>query len=296
MPRFVTFLLPALLVAAALATSHAHAEDGPTAPAAKGDATKAKKAKAYPRALIKTSKGDITVELYNDAAPETVRIFLGLAEGKGEFTDHRSKRKVTISKPFFDGLTFHRVIPGFMIQGGCPSGNGTGNAGFMFKDEIDAKALGLDKQTVIMSGRVHPWIAGLGQQNWQQKVLLPIIQKLKINPNELNASKELQQKVQSTLQTMTLQELYELQGYKYTKGLPSKKPVKGDLALANSGPDTNSSQFFINLGPTPHLTGRHTVFGRVIKGMDIVEAIGAVKANQSRPVTPVTITSIRKLP
>lgn len=296
MPRFVTFLLPALLVAGAVAMSHVHAEDGPTTPAAKGGGTEAKKAKAYPRALIKTSKGDITVELYDDAAPETVRIFLGLAEGKGEYTDHRTKKKVTISKPFFDGLRFHRVIPGFMIQGGCPRGNGTGNAGFMFKDEIDAKALGLDKQTVIVAGRVHPWIAGLGQQNWQQKVLLPVIRKLKINPNELNTSKELQQKVQSTLQTMTLQELYELQGYKYTKGLASRKPVKGDLALANSGPDTNSSQFFINLGPTPHLTGRHTVFGRVIKGMDVVEAIGAVKANKTVPVTPVTITSIRKLP
>ncbi len=268
------------------------------ASADEGKAPKKAAPKANPRAVIKTSMGSITIELFQDAAPETIRTFLGLAEGSGTFTDIRNKKQVTISKPFYDGLGFHRVISGFMLQGGCPSGNGTGNPGFMFKDEMDAEALGLHKQTVIQAGRVHAWVAGLGRQYWQQSVLLPVIRKLKIDPAKLNTSKELQQKMQSTLETMTLKELYELQGYRYTKGLASRKPKKGSLALANAGPNTNGSQFFINLGPTPHLTGRHTVFAQVVEGMDVVEAIGKVPVNKmagNKPIKPVTILSIRKV-
>ena len=289
MRRIAPFAFLAL-VTLALTASGVFADDAP-----KGDTAKEKA--PNPRALIKTSKGDITVELFPDAAPETVRVFLGLAQGEGTFTDVRSKRSVTISKPFYDGLIFHRVIRGFMIQGGCPQGRGTGDPGFQFKDEIDAEALGLHKQKVIQNNQIHPWIRGLGQQYWQRSVLLPVIQKLKIDPAKLNASKELQGKLEAELKSMTLKQLYELQGYTYTKGLPSQKPVKGVLALANSGPDTNGSQFFINLGDTPHLTGRHTVFGRVIKGMDIVESIGATKTGAgSKPVDPIKIISIRRVP
>ena len=285
MPRFARSALACLLVLA-LATPFVWADDGPTTAKAPN-----------PRVLIKTNKGDITAELFADAAPETVRVFLGLAQGAGTYTDVKNKqKKVTLSKPFYDGLVFHRVIPGFMIQGGCPRGQGTGGPGFAFRDEIDAEALGLHKQKVIQNNQVHPWIRGLGPQYWQRSVLLPVIQKLKINPQELNASKELQGKVEAELKAMTLKQLYEMQGYTYTKGLPSRKPIKGSLALANSGPDTNGSQFFINLGDTPHLTGRHTVFGHVIKGMDIVEKIGAVKTANTKPVEPVRIISIRRLP
>jgi cyclophilin family peptidyl-prolyl cis-trans isomerase len=289
-------LLAVASLSAALFVSHLATADEGKAPK-KG----AKKAapKANPRAVIKTSMGSITIELFQDAAPETVRIFLGLAHGTGTFTDVRNNKPVTVSKPFYDGLGFHRVISGFMLQGGCPSGNGTGNPGFMFKDEIDAEALGLHKQTVIQAGKVHPWVAGLGQQYWRQSVLMPVIQKLKMDPAKLSSSRELQQKMQGALETMTLKELYELQGYSYTKGLASRKPVKGSLALANAGPNTNGSQFFINLGPTPHLTGRHTVFAQVVGGMDVVEAIGRVPVNKmagNKPIKPVTIISIRKAP
>ena len=78
----------------------------------------------------------------------------------------------------------------------------------------------------------------------------------------------------------------------------SSKPVKGVIAMANSGPNTNGSQFFVNLEDTPHLTGKHTVFGRVVEGMDVVEKIGKVRTNPQtgKPETPVTIVSIRRLP
>ncbi|MDA1194397.1 MAG: peptidylprolyl isomerase [Planctomycetota bacterium] len=269
------------------------------AAADEGDEGKKAKAAAQPHVVITTSQGAFEVELLADAAPETVRTFLGLALGEGEFHDVRTKKAVTIEKPFYDGLGFHRIIAGFMIQGGCPAGNGTGNPGFMFGDEMDADALGLAKEKLIDNGRVHPWVAGLGQQNWQQKVLLPMIRKLQIDPAQLNQSPDLQAKLKGALETMSLKDLYELQGYKYTQGLPSRKPQRGDLALANAGPATNGSQFFVNVRNTPELTGKHTVFGRVVKGMDIVDKIAGVKVNAAagnRPVEPVTIISIRRAP
>ncbi len=250
-----------------------------------------------PRALIKTSKGDITVELFPDAAPETVRTFLGLAHGEGTYTDVRNAtKKVTISKPFYDGLTFHRVIPGFMIQGGCPQGRGTGGPGFFFKDEIDATVLGLDKIKVWQGRGPHPWIGVRSQAEFSQKVVAPMAKKHKIDLAKLNASKAAQDELWAKIKAASLKDLYEAQGYKYTPGLRSRKPVKGSLALANSGPNTNGSQFFLNLGDTPHLTGRHTVFGQVIQGMDVLEAIGAVKTGAgNKPVEPVKILSIRRL-
>ena len=85
-------------------------------------------------ANFKTSEGDFKVRLFDDKAPQTVANFVGLAEGSKEFTDPKTRQKVT--RPFYDGLTFHRVIDGFMIQGGCPLGNGTGGPGYQFADEF----------------------------------------------------------------------------------------------------------------------------------------------------------------
>jgi peptidyl-prolyl cis-trans isomerase A (cyclophilin A) len=160
-------------------------------------------------AIIKTSEGTITCNLFSKEAPNTVANFIGLATGTKEFKEPQSGKMV--KRPFYNNLTFHRVIPGFMIQGGDPVGNGTGGPGFMFDNE------------------------------------------------NTNAS--------------------------------FNKP--GVLAMANAGPNTNGSQFFITVAPTPHLQGGYSVFGQVISGQDVADKISNVaRDSQDKPLTPVIIESI----
>jgi peptidyl-prolyl cis-trans isomerase A (cyclophilin A) len=155
--------------------------------------------------------GAVKIKLFNDAAPNTVDNFVGLAEGTKEFTDPKTGQKT--KRKFYDGLVFHRVIPDFMIQGGDPLGTGTGGPGYKFEDEVSN------------------------------------------NP------------------------------YKHTK--------PGILSMANAGKNTNGSQFFITVAATPWLDGKHTVFGEVIEGMDIVNKISRVpKGAQDRPTETVTMTSV----
>jgi peptidyl-prolyl cis-trans isomerase A (cyclophilin A) len=163
-------------------------------------------------ATLKTNRGDITLQLFPNHAPATVQNFVGLAEGSKEWKDPETGKAST--EPFYDGLTFHRVIDGFMIQGGCPIGTGTGGPGYQFKDEF------------------HP---------------------------ELTFS----------------------------------KPYL--LAMANTGPGTNGSQFFITVGPTPHLNRKHTIFGEVADqgGRDVVDAIATTSTDRGdRPRDPVVIESV----
>ena len=161
-------------------------------------------------ARFNTSEGDFTVRLFDQEAPRTVENFVGLADGSKEWTDPRTNKKVT--QPYYDGIVFHRVIAGFMIQGGDPLGQGIGGPGYNFADEF------------------HPT-------------------------------------------------------------LRHSKP--GILSMANRGPNTNGGQFFITLAPTPHLDDRHSIFGEVVDGMDVVTRIGSVKTDaRDRPVKDVSITSI----
>lgn len=156
-----------------------------------------------PSAVFVTSQGTFEAELYAAECPETVWNFINLAEGR---------QPTEKEGPFYDGLTFHRVIEGFVIQGGCPQGSGTGGPGYRFKDEFDPSL---------------------------------------------------------------------------------RHDSAGVLSMANAGPNTNGSQFFVTLGPTPHLNDRHTVFGRVTKGMDVVAAIGEVATGaMDRPVEPVVIEKL----
>jgi cyclophilin family peptidyl-prolyl cis-trans isomerase len=161
-------------------------------------------------AHFETSLGNFTAELYDKKTPKTVANFAGLAEGSKEWkhpgTGQREK------KPYYDGIIFHRVISGFVIQGGDPLGQGFGGPGYQFEDEF------------------HPDL---------------------------------------------------------------RHDRAGILSMANAGPNTNGSQFFITLGPTPHLDRRHSVFGAVVKGMDVIEKIGKAKTGPNdRPVTPIVMNKV----
>ena len=161
-------------------------------------------------ATLRTNQGDIVLRLYPDHAPKTVRNFVELAEGSREWTDPRTGR--ASKDKLYDGTIFHRVIPGFMIQGGDPLGTGTGGPGYKFADEF------------------HP-------------------------------------------------------------DLTFNRPYL--LAMANAGPGTNGSQFFITTVPTPWLTGKHTIFGEVVQGADIVDKISNVRTDsRDRPTNDVVIESV----
>jgi len=244
-----------------------------------------------PVCVIKTSRGDIRIELFAGEAPDTVKNFIALAEGQKEFVEIRNGKKV--KKPFYDNLTFHRVIKNFMIQGGCPKDDGSGGPGYRFGDEINATALGLDKIKVVKpDGNLHPYLGIRNHKDYSRVVMMPLARKMKItSEQQLNERKE---EVKQKISEMSLKDCYENQGYKYNDKLKSSQPLRGVIAMANSGPNSNGSQFFINLADTPWLAGRHTVFGKVIQGMEVVDNIGEVPVDQNnRPKTTVSILSIR---
>ncbi len=163
-------------------------------------------------ATLHTTLGDIAVTLFGDQAPRTVENFVGLAEGTKQWTNPKTRQPS--SEPFYDGLSFHRVIPNFMVQGGCPLGTGTGGPGYDFADEFHPE-LGFDR----------PYL----------------------------------------------------------------------LAMANAGPNTNGSQFFITVAPTKWLNFKHTIFGEVAdaESRSVVDSIAGVRTGSGdRPVEPVVIESV----
>lgn len=161
-------------------------------------------------ARFATNHGTFVARLFDAEAPETVKNFVGLAEGTKEFLDPNTRQKVR--RPFYDGLTFHRIIPDFMIQGGDPQGTGVGGPGYQFKDEF------------------HPQL---------------------------------------------------------------KHAEPGMLSMANAGPNTNGSQFFITVAATPWLDRRHSVFGKVEEGYEIVKQVSQMpRDSQDRPLQPVVIQKL----
>ncbi len=249
-----------------------------------------KELESNPVAVMDTTMGTIEIELFQHAAPETVANFIGLAEGTKSYIDPNSGMEV--KGKYYDGLIFHRVIKNFMIQGGDPLGNGTGNPGFTFKDEINADSLGLgDLMALTPQGQPDPLLGIQSQEQFNSYILGPIFTDMGISSQEeLDKRSE---ELESRLFSLSIKNVFENMGYQYQTDIQSYEPLRGYLAMANSGPNTNGSQFFINLIDTPWLIGKHTVFGKVIKGMDVVEAIGNVATDAGdKPKRAVIIKSI----
>lgn len=319
-------------------------------------------------AVMETNHGTVVMELFEDIAPITVDNFVGLAEGTKAWTTPQGVEKM---EPFYDGLTFHRIIKDFMIQGGCPQGTGTGDPGYKFQDET------YKGKMIPLTGKIENEEMAIAVY---QSLLRPHVQEHRGNSpvaavNELvstmNAQRsydpllaftveDLQELVGSTeplerfeqelspisgeitdvamanpvfqhlvaphlmkhggnspvpeiaalyeaiiaantldpLVGKTIEELKAQIGTEDEVKIPKLlAPVDyGTLCMANSGPNTNGSQFFIvtNKDGAHHLDGKHTVFGKVIEGMDVVHAMEGVEtAAQDRPVDEVTILSIR---
>jgi cyclophilin family peptidyl-prolyl cis-trans isomerase len=246
-----------------------------------------------PLVVLRTSHGDLIIELFPTEAPKTVANFLELALGQKSFNDPATNERV--KKPYFDGLVFHRVVKDFMIQTGSPTGLGDGYPGFRFDDEISALSLGLDKMFVVDSqGNPSPVLGIRSQTDFQQRVLAPLYKAMTITDAE---QLELRlNEVDQRLRAMTVMEYYEMLGYRFQNPLQSHAPVRGVVAMANSGPNSNGSQFFITVADTPWLTGKHTVFGKVRAGMEVADSISKIDAdNDNRPFQAVTIVSIQKL-
>jgi cyclophilin family peptidyl-prolyl cis-trans isomerase len=246
---------------------------------------------AHPVILMKTNQGDMKIELFSDIAPKTVANFLGLAQGTAEWTDPATGQKV--KRPFYDGLIFHRVIKDFMIQGGCPKGDGTGGPGYQFEDETYAKGNEItgDMKTDEDVNAMGEALLGLYFQTTpddkKDPELMAVIQEVQTN-RSLEAFRK-----------------HPIEWYKqktgintpvFRKGALLAKVEYGDICMANSGPNTNGSQFFIvtRKDGCNWLDGRHTVFGKVIKGMEIAEKINLVETTKpgDKPVQPVIIQKI----
>ena len=241
-------------------------------------------------AIMKTSLGDVEIELFSDIAPNTVANFVGLATGTKEWTNPKTKMK--IKKPFYDGLIFHRVISDFMIQGGCPLGTGTGGPGYSFEDEVykeyaEIKGDITDDETAKKVNDILILNYLMQQQQKGQDFDKEFMKMF----NAAGKGDYIEIKKHSISYF-----LKKVNKDKFIVGDGLLAPVDyGTLCMANSGPNTNGSQFFIvtKKGGTSWLNGKHTVFGKIIKGMDIVHKIeGVEKGSGDRPVEDVKIISV----
>jgi cyclophilin family peptidyl-prolyl cis-trans isomerase len=248
---------------------------------------------ANPLVIMSTTRGDILLELLPMEAPETVANFLGLAEGTKPFIDVYTGLET--QRPFYDGLVFHRVVADFVIQSGSPQGTSDGGPGYTFPDEINADSLGLGQMQLFdPEGYPNPVLGIRSREDFQERVLKPLYAAMGItNRATLDARVG---EVEQRLRSMTMKQANELLGYRYIGSVQSRAPLRGVIAMANSGPNTNGSQFFILLSDAPWLMGKHTVFGKVRAGLDTADAIGKVRVNaDNRPLQDVSILSVRRV-
>ncbi|HWK55544.1 MAG TPA: peptidylprolyl isomerase [Hyphomicrobiales bacterium] len=246
-----------------------------------------------PMVVIETTRGNMLFELFPREAPLTVANFLGLADGTQPWVDSTTGLEMT--QPYYDGLGFHRVVRNVLIQGGSPTGTDDGYPGYFVPDEINAASLGLDRMSVLdEQGVPNPVLGIRNREDFQETVLKPLYDSLGID-----SSTQLQPRlgeVDQKVRELSVKQLYEMQGYHYSENLVSRSPVRGVIAMANAGPDRNGSQFFITLADTDWLVGRHTVFGKIRAGFEVLDAIGAARVDQqNRPQPEIVIVSIRIL-
>jgi peptidyl-prolyl cis-trans isomerase A (cyclophilin A) len=230
-----------------------------------------------------TSQGEIFIELFARETPNNVANFTALAEGKIEIIDESTD--TTFKPRYYDGMRFHRVIPGFVIQSGSPSYSPLGGPEELLQDEINADFLGLDEALVLNpDGSFHEILSINEKIDFDSAILRPLYVEMNIETQADLVAR--QYEVLDRLGAMTLKEVYENLGYRYINDMPSHRVSRGTIALANSGPDQNGPEFFINLIDADYLTGKHTVIGQVVEGMDIADRIG------NYPVDPLRFTRL----
>ena len=225
-----------------------------------------------PLMLISTSRGDIFLEMLRQEAPNNVQHFMSLAAGEIEILD--AVTNTGLRPRYYDGMRFHRVIPGFIIQAGSPAYHSLGAPGMALADEINADALGLNRANVMNPDSTFNPLLDIGSKaEFDADILRPLYRNLGIDSvTELVARQE---EVLRTLQSMTVKTAYENQGFRYRSAAPTRPISRGAVALANQGPNTNGAEFFISLTDAQWLSGKYTVIGRVVEGMEVVDAIGA---------------------
>ncbi len=246
-----------------------------------------------PLLQVNTSKGAIFIELLPQEAPNNVANFIALAEGEVEILDTNTE---TVFQPhYFDGMRFHRVVPGFLIQAGSPLHNLLGAPQQILTDEINAEALGLANQIALHADGSFNILLNIGNKlDFQNEILKPLYNEMNIKTE--SELRDRQYEVLEKLNGLSVKEVYEYQGFHYTTNHPTRAISRGTVALANQGPNTNGSEFFISLNDAPWLTGRNTVIGRVIEGMETVDAIGEHSIGPLRSSQSSTIIhSIRRV-
>jgi len=231
-----------------------------------------------PLIAIQTSQGDIQLELFQDAAPQNVQFFLELAAGQAPVVTGNNP---SAAQPYYDGLTFHRVIRDTLIQAGAPERAGRQRPVSTVIDEINARGLGLEQQSLLdASGKPHPWLNIGDQADFKQHVLLPLYRDMNINNEQ--ALQTQQSTVLQRLQAMNLLQFHEMVGYRYDGSLSSRRPARGSVMMVNRGPGSNDGEFFIALTDMPWLIGTTTVIGRVASGLQTVERISQGPAASTR--------------
>lgn len=245
-----------------------------------------------PLVLISTSQGEIYIELFPLEAPRNVENFIALAEGEKEFTNPNTGEPVQTR--YYNGMRFHRVIPGFVIQAGSPAYNPLGLQVDLLNDEINADALGLSQVSALKpDGNFADMLNIESLSDFHQEILNPLYSQRNITDVDTALSR--QYRTLETLQGLSVKTVYENQGYRYNSSLTSRPIERGIVALANSGPDSNGPEFFISLGSAQWLTGKYTVIGNVIEGQVVMDRIGntAIDPNQFSSLSTL-IYSVRR--